>query len=597
MPPLPKTSLLRQRVGTARHARLPIAARSPRAATSLKAPWQPKPIASRPADPANEMMAEVGRFLQKVGGENKALAGQLKGVIGHYLQNEAKVLEATLVSESVRQRVHTDLKAGKPLPALDRAHLPQTESEAVETLMHRMGMTKREKKIVAQGLQALDRGAHLPPLRQSIGGAEKTNPNTHRTQMAVTDPGIDHLAMTLADPRMLDGSLVHVEIIDRNTEHQSPYSVPSAKMVSTIRMFLGRDAPLTVFFGRPNYMASALGENVQGVPLAKAALKFNLPTAANGLTLAARGLFDRGVSEIKVTMDGLSPSEVTQFGRKVHGNIRMTSDEYISAAFNLGSVLRDFELLPTHAPPISGAPTAEQRALMLKGALQATEAAKKGSFKKVTVDSASMTPPSYPLVEYFGVENLLLWTHDAHQKGLETYGSGGMRDYHFPVLHLAGLDGVGVGFSIHEPPAPNNPGVPGRMLPEKVLSALSARNRTEGSPVGKAATQLRRLAALHADGSATPQQRALERRSLGFLRKVAADVDVKLEGLKAARDQKLAQAKTMLDPAVQAKAQSEAKSTFEAELKAVIDTEIFSAKNEAEAQKLIADGAKQGVAK
>src|SRR6185436_2642653 len=112
--------------------------------------------------------------------------------------------------------------------------------------------------------------------------------------------------------------------------------------------------------------------------------------------------------------------------------------------------LKDFSLRPADAPPITGAPTPEERGLMLKGALQSIDAAKEGGFKKVTVDSASMTPPSYPLIEYFSVENLFTWAHHAHEQGLETYGSGGMRDYHFPLLQLVGLDGVGVGFSIHE---------------------------------------------------------------------------------------------------------------------------------------------------
>src|SRR6185436_9017141 len=142
-----------------------------------------------------------------------------------------------------------------------------------------------------------------------------------------------------------------------------------------------------------------------GMDTATAGLKFNLPTAANTMANMARNALNMGASEAKFGMDGLSPEEVITLGKAVHSQAMLQEGEYISAAFNLGNVLKDFGLRPADAPPITGAPTAEERGLMLKGSLQSIDAAKEGGFKKVTVDSASMTPPSYPLIEYFSAEN------------------------------------------------------------------------------------------------------------------------------------------------------------------------------------------------
>lgn len=566
-------------------------------AVPVKAPqWAPSLavkslLAQRPAEASSAMLAD---YMRGVNTRDTTVAKAMNNVIGHYMANEAKVLEATLTVEAARARIAKGLAEGKPLAGLDRARLPKTEGQAVDLLMKRLKLTRREKGVVAEGLKALARSAHLPPLRKSIGGDERINPNTHRTQMAVTDPGIDHLTMTLADPRMLNGAFVHVEIIDRSSPHQSPYSVPSAHMVGTLRLFLGDDAPLTVFFGRPNYMPSTLADAVPGMKITAAALKYNRETAINGLSLAARGLFDRGASEIKVTADGLSLDDVTQFGRDLHAKLRMSEGEYVSAAFNLNALLKDFNLIPADAPRISGAPTSEQRELMLKGALSAIEAAHKGGFKKVTLDSASMSPPSYPLIEYFGVDNLLRWVHDAHLRGLETYGSGGMRDYHFPILHLAGLDGVGVGFSIHEPPKPETPGIAGRMLPEKVLSALDARDRTEASAVGRATTLLRMLAARQARGDTTVLERALERKTFNFVRKVAREIDTQLEQLKLVRDNRLAQAENLAEPA-RKQEQNAAKEAFETGFKALITDHFFSGRNDTEAQDLLLAGKRVGI--
>ncbi len=506
------------------------------------------------------------------------------------LPKEAAIVFATQVMADARARV---LSGQVTLTPLDRANLPQTEDEAITLLMNRLQLTAPEQAAVRAGLDAIAQGGKPPmEFREPIGGHSSKYDETFRTQMAITDPGIDHLAMTLADPKMLDGNFVHMEIIDRETEHMAPYANPGYKSLATMRMLLGSDAPSTAFFGRPNYIASTLQDTVAGYDTASAGIKFNLPTAANWMANAARSALNLGYSEAKFGMDGLSPDEVKILGKAVHAQANLQEGEYISAAFNLNAVLRDFELVPPGTPQISGAPTAEQRALMLKGALQSVDVAHEAGFKKVTVDSASMTPPSYPLIEYFSAENLLTWADHAHEKGLETYGSGGMRDYHFPLLQLTGLDGVGVGFSIHEAPKPETPGIAGRMTPEKVLSEVDYRNAAEKAPVGRASTMLRMLAEKVSDGTITPEQKQLKAETFAFVKGVARQIDVQLDQLKATRDAAVAQAKLIPDETQRKAADTAAKKTFEEAFKALIASALNDPRNAAAATALLEKGQK-----
>lgn len=526
----------------------------------------------------------------------QALQPEMRKWIQEQLLPQAAVMDGSLVMESARARLAEALSRGEAaLPELDRAQLPQTEGEAIDFLMKRVGLTAKEQATVKKGLQALEKGALLPNRGEPIGGLSSKYPETFRTQMAVTDPGIDHLAMTLADPRMLNGSFVHMEIIDRPTEHTAPYSNPGAVSISKMRMLMGDDAPATVFMGRPNFMPSIKQEGIEGMDSASAGLKFNLPTAANQLSNLARGLFDKGVSEVKVTMDGLSPAEVKTLGQATYAQTQPGEGQYISAAFNLLQVIKDFELAPADAPAISGAPTPEQRALMLRGSLLSIDAAKEGGWKKVTVDSASMTPPSYPLIEFFGVENLFEWAHHAHSKGLETYGSGGMRDYHFPLLQFTGLDGVGVGFSIHEAPKPETPGNAGRMLPERVLSALSQRDAAEKSPVGRASVMLRMLDERVSEGTATAPQLQLRTEVHAFLKQMARGIDGSLDGLKATRDAANKAAGALTNADAKKQASDAARKAFEDGFKQLIGSALVDPAREATASGLLEKGKSLGV--
>ncbi|MBK7863774.1 MAG: ribose-5-phosphate isomerase RpiA [Archangiaceae bacterium] len=509
------------------------------------------------------------------------------------VKKQAAIVDATVVMMGARKRIaDAEAKGENPLPPIDRANLPDTEDEALTLLMTRLGLTAAEKKVVERGAQALADGGQPPMLREPIGGRSEVYAETFRTQMAVTDPGVAHIYATAAEPKMIDGNIVHVEIIDRDTEHMAPYSNPGPRTLALVRMVMGTDAPTTAFFGRPNYIASALGDAVPGMDTASAGVKFNLATAAGQMANDARSALNIGYSEAKFGMDGLSPDEVVTLGQAVHAQANLREGEYISAAFNLNALLKDFELVPADAAQIAGAPTVAERQLMLDGALKSIDAAKDGGFKKVTVDSASMKPPSYPLIEFFSAENLLRWVHHAHEQGLETYGSGGMRDYHFPLLQFVGLDGVGVGFSIHEPPNPLTPGKAGPLMPEKVLSAVAMRNEAEKSPVGRAAVLLRMLDERASAGTLTSAQGKLRESTFGWMTSLAHHIDGELDQLKATRDAAVAKAAALSDADAKKAAEGDAKKSFEEGFKALIKGSLGDPQHEAEAQKLLQQGAK-----
>lgn len=512
---------------------------------------------------------------------------------------QATQLDAMLVFENARDRLKvlhdTMVAKGETPPAADRSALPKTMDEAIPYLMDRLQLTAKERGIVEKGIEALERGVHLPMRREPIGGHSSVYDETFRTQMAVTDPGVDHLAQTLADPRMLDGAFVHMEIIDRHTEHMAPYSNPGARALAFTRLALGSSAPSTAFFGTPNYLASIKQQTIDGMDQQSAGIKYNPETAAHQMANASRLALNLGYSEAKWTMDGLSPDEVITLGSLVHDQAMLQEGEYISAAFNLIQILKDFNLRPADAPAIRGAPTSEERALMLKGSLLSIDAAKAGGFKKVTVDSASMTPPSYPLIEFFGVENLLTWADAAHRNGLETYGSGGMRDYHFPLLQFTGLDGVGVGFSIHEAPKAETPGVAGRLIDTRVHSALSQRSDAEKTPVGRLSVMVRMLAEKISEGKPTAAHTALHQEALELLKSMARDIDRQLDGLKSARDQQMAVANANENPELKKAGQDTARQTFEAGFKGLIKSSLADPAREAAATKLLARGVDAGV--
>lgn len=439
----------------------------------------------------------------------------------------------------------------RPAAEIDAEHaavaakpVPQKPEEMAAVLLDRLKIGGDQRDLVMKAVKLVLAG-HVPPRNwQSIGGPESMNAHTHSTQMAVTDEGPDHLMMTLADPRMVNVAWSHMERINRVDEHGKattdafPYALPPEQLAGLTRLFLGNDAPSTMFYGTPNYRPSAVSDAVpQGMDEATAALHNNPFEAIRDLQMVARRAFSMGFSEVKVSMDGLPPAEAEKFMKAVTKPLRLEPGQFVSMAFNLNKALKDFGM----GDAISGVPSPADRLKLAAVAHQAVEVAARGGGGKVTLDSSSMTPPSFPLIEFFGVENLLTFAHEAHEQGLETYVSAGMQAYHFPLLAMTGVDGVGVGTSIHE--ATNTPGILGRMVPSRVLDALDRRDKTEASWPGEVIYLLRRVderaSQLEDAAELSDTDKFLQGEAFSLLQSFARGIDAKLDVMKADRDAKL----------------------------------------------------------
>ena len=68
-----------------------------------------------------------------------------------------------------------------------------------------------------------------------------------------------------------------------------------------------------------------------------------------------------------------------------------------------------------------------------------------GGWERVTLDSASDSALSTPLIDRLGFAGLVEWVNDAHATGRETYISGGMSAEHIELATYAGVDGIGIG--------------------------------------------------------------------------------------------------------------------------------------------------------
>jgi hypothetical protein len=569
----------------------------PRIAQS-QAPIKPKSATKTPPLEIDTVQTEV---FDAIGGNQKVAKPIVDPAIAAVVDEVKRVLDvaaAQAIVQRARARLSVDSKTIDAEHAEVKAKpIPRTAQEMVSVLLDRLRIGGAERTMVEKAVQHVIDGVRPPKDNMMPIGGENTV-RDHITQMAITDEGPDHLLMTLADPRMTKfRNWTHMERINRvdangnPTADAQPYALPPETLVGLIRLFTGNDAPSTVFYGRPNFLASVIND---GVPAGfddavSAGLQNNKETAVRGLQMLARQCFNSGVSEVKVAMDGMNRAEVVKFMKAVVEPLNLEPGRYISTAFNLPRGLKDLGVAQER-------PNAPLREQLLEVGRRAIEAAQEGGGGKVTLDSASPTPPSTPLIEYFGARNLVDWVHEAHQAGLETYVSGGMEARHFPLLALTGVDGVGVGGAIHE--TTPLPGIMGRMEPSRVIDAHERATQTEMSWPGQVIYLLRRLDSVEGSSKElNDTERALQSRAHGLLRTWAEGVDSKLDPLKAKRDSELASLREKKESfsAQEFTTKSKAvESEFKAAFEQMVNEELASPTFVAKSQELAELGAASG---
>ncbi len=299
------------------------------------------------------------------------------------------------------------------------------------------------------------------------------------TYLALADPGKGHLQTTVYSKEMLQGTIVHVETIDRqgNDDRQAvePYRIPSIRDVARIRIHVGSTTPCSVFVGRPVFEGWKRGEK-DFVLFRQSLLK-----AAHTVGAACSSMFYLGVAECKIGMDGLTSNQAIEVMQAIAGNvIRDWSRQRLSAAFNINTPIMDDRGIDRHkAVAVTGHTEIARLAI---------ELASSGGFDKVTLDGA-IDGKSVPFLQQMNSEDLIDFVHRAHEKGLETYISAGMDASNIGEAVRIGIGGVGMGIRLHE----DNQVKEITHIKKDALEVLRKRNEAMTETAGKSAALLAKL--------------------------------------------------------------------------------------------------------
>jgi len=322
-----------------------------------------------------------------------------------------------------------------------------------------------------RGVQLVERGI-LPPRAFAPIQTSDLRP-AFQTYLSLADPGPGHLEVTTRRQDLLEGTMVHIEYIDRgkitDKSKTEAYRIPSIRHVARIRLVVGDATPCTVYIGRPVFESRRFENDV---------LK-----SAHTIAAACSAMFGLGIADCKIAMDGMTASESVLFMEAVAGNtIRDTATQRLSAAFNLNSPLTD-DRDKAHQPKIV-TDRLEIARLSIKLASSSS-----GRFDKVTWDGASdgaslpLIPNQLSPLELFGL------VHEAHSRGLETYISAGMDAGNMGSVTEVGVGGVGIGTKLHF----RDTGAIGRINDQEVAKVLANRNFAALRPPAQAASLLARL--------------------------------------------------------------------------------------------------------
>jgi hypothetical protein len=309
-----------------------------------------------------------------------------------------------------------------------------------------------------------------------------------QTWLSLADPGPDHTRITAFDAELLRGLIAHVEHIDRDMisdkEKIEPYRLPAAWHAARVRLRVGEAVPCTAFVGRP------LFENHAGAgAISDAAFEMDLLKTAHLHASACTAMFVNGVTDCKIAIERMTRGQAVRFMRALSGNVLRDRDrQTLSAAFNLNTPLEVEEGGVTRT-------VSERFEIGMAGVALARE----GGFEKIAWDGASNEVPSRPIVQQISHEELVDLVHAAHENGLETYVSAGMLAEHMKDAAFAGVDGVGIGTSMHHVDPETK--LMGALKPDAIRAALRVRDEAEAHPQGRAARALARLDQMHFEGS------------------------------------------------------------------------------------------------
>jgi hypothetical protein len=357
-----------------------------------------------------------------------------------------------------------------------------------------------ESVLIQLGYSLIQQAQHLPRKFMGLGtyGFRAT-----QTWLSLADPGEGHIHVTTVDNDLLDGVVVHVEHIDRDKETDKErveaYRLPSPINVAKVRLHLGDRAPSTVYVGRPMF------ENVRvnaDNTFANPYFKTDLLKTVHYTVTICNHMFSLGLSDCKIAIERMTVTESIAFMRAVVGNCQRDSDlQFLSAAFNINTPLVDDR-------KANDVRIVRDR---VEVARLGIEIARAGGFDKITWDGASNEVPSRSIIKLHDADDdtgqlssiqVLELVHLAHEAGLETYISAGMTSAHMAPAVYAGVDGVGIGTSLHYKTPDKT--INGALNRSAILATLATRDRAQGELRGHGARLLATLDRLHYEGNLGP---------------------------------------------------------------------------------------------
>jgi phosphate/phosphite/phosphonate ABC transporter binding protein len=383
-------------------------------------------------------------------------------------------------SDLIQEKSHLDEALSDHLKNISFITLVTSLNERLRE--KRLRPTPNEQGSIHAAYLMLHKGATVRAPYKSLGisGFRKIH-----TLLFNTNPGEGHISVTCKDLRLMKGAPVHVEHIDRDKEFDKekiePYRIPAISNAANVRLHVGSHTPCTCYIGRPVFENSIF--------------ELDLLKTVHMISSACTAMFMNGFADCKIAMERMTVTEAIKFMRCLVGNvIRDSNTQYLSAAFNINTPIVDDrpETIERHGAPV------ELRSRM-EIARIAIEIAEKGRFERVTWDGASNDVPSIPITKQFSHEQLTMLVHEAHKKGLQTYISAGLKPVNMHDAVVAGIDGVGMGTSLHYIDAKTK--LMGALKPEAIIEALRIRDEAEASIEGKAAILLARLDRLFFEGS------------------------------------------------------------------------------------------------
>ena len=336
--------------------------------------------------------------------------------------------------------------------------------------------TQDEHSAVLAAYRLLDKGVQVPTAYRGIGVSGFRDDQTF---LSVANPGDGHIRVTCSSLRLLRGTVVHIEHIDRDGERDreklEPYRLPATVNAARVRLHTGAAAPCTAYIGRPVFESGNVARDM---------LK-----SVHLVASACTSMFMNGVADCKIGIERMTATESIRFMRAIAGNaVRDATRQYLSAAFNIN--------LPLVDDRAGGSTSVTSRFDIARLGIDLADA---GRFEKVTWDGSSNVEPSVPIVDQLRYEQLLELVHVAHEKGLETYVSAGLQPAHMRVCTYMGVDGVGIGTSLHD----YNPesGLRGQLKAERVREVLDVRDAAAADPLGRGAALLARMDRMYFEGT------------------------------------------------------------------------------------------------